>query len=521
MADWLDPHGLWSAAPDSPVAARIRARAPELLEELVTPVSSHAGCPVADDLGGALAGWTTELRAEYQRADEAAAPVSLDDARRLLGLEAFEDGPVSRPARELSRELGSRAGSLEKTFGAELEGPARTALWRALPGAATGPTIEWSDVMLAAAVRAYLPQIDPHGGWAPLDEETSLYEIDLEASPPPRLWRRMTRTVFGIRVDEPESQGLAAGDVVLSVDGTYTACLSVEQAEQLALFDGDLAEKTLTVIGASDARPRRVVIPRGGDGPTARVTQEGLPSLRVPYGRGHVLVVPIGDVPDNLGEELATTLGVARTEGPFVGVVLDLRGNGGGSTDGANSALGLFLPGAKLFPLRRRDGSVEVERAPSPPPADRYRGPLAVLVDGETASAAEMIAGALASYRRAVVIGSDTYGKGCAQEYLDDDAHAGVLRLTTLLYALPDGAAVQRTGITPTLKMPFFAGKEREATLLHSLAPWQGPDVRDHRHIKSVPWPGHGGTLGPCEDEGLCRALRGLGSPRGSVARGR
>ena len=55
---------------------------------------------------------------------------------------------------------------------------------------------------------------------------------------------------------------------------------------------------------------------------------------------------------------------------------------------------------------------------------DRWRGPVASLVDGDTASAAEMIAGALAAYRRGPTVGSTTFGKGCAQEYLDDDAHA-------------------------------------------------------------------------------------------------
>lgn len=58
------------------------------------------------------------------------------------------------------------------------------------------------------------------------------------------------------------------------------------------------------------------------------------------------------------------------------------------------------------------------------------------------------MAGALASYHRAVVVGDHTYGSGCAQESLEDDAHAGVLRLTTLLFSLPDGSPVQKTGIS-------------------------------------------------------------------------
>ena len=206
-----------------------------------------------------------------------------------------------------------------------------------------------------------------------------------------------------------------------------------------------------------------------------------------------------------------------------MGVLLDLRGNGGGSTDGAIDALGLFLPGAPLFPMRRRDGTLETDRAPEPPNVDRWNGPVATLVDAETASAAEMIAGALASYGRGPSVGTNTFGKGCAQEYLDDDAHYGVLRLTTLLYALPDGAAVQRVGLAPQIHIPFVpvddsSPGEREATLAHSAPSWRGPDVRDRTIMGhaldgtwSTAWPGQDGTLGPCRDAEVCRALRALG----------
>jgi len=241
----------------------------------------------------------------------------------------------------------------------------------------------------------------------------------------------------------------------------------------------------------------------------------------VSYGDGAALVVEIGDVPDDLGDLLAVTIARARATQPPAGIVLDLRGNGGGSTDGANAALGIFMPGVRLFPMRRRDGVIETDRAPEPPDTDRWGGPVAALVDGDTASAAEMIAGALSSYRRGVVAGLRTYGKGCAQEYLDDDAHSGVLRLTTLVYALPDGTPVQRVGLLPGLFLGPKVVTEREASLPHSLATWRGPDVRDRDRIAEVPWPGHHGHLGPCRDESICRALRALGAPRTAVARGR
>ena len=230
------------------------------------------------------------------------------------------------------------------------------------------------------------------------------------------------------------------------------------------------------------------------------------------YADGRVAIVTIPDVPDDLGDRVGAALARIREAHDIRGVLLDLRANGGGSTDGAIAALGHFLPGAALFPMRRRDGGVEVERAPEVPAEESYSGPLAVLVDGDSASAAEMIAGAIGSYRRGVVIGDRTYGKGCAQEYLDDEARSGVLRLTTLLFSLPDGSPVQKVGLSPQITLSLPAASEREARLARALEPWRGPDVRDPALVRDAPWVLHGGRVGPCRDETVCRALRALGS---------
>ncbi|HEU4411247.1 MAG TPA: S41 family peptidase [Polyangiaceae bacterium] len=519
FVDWLDPHGLWSIAPDAPMARAVRLRARELLRELEAPPDRGA-CPTAQALGEELGRWVTELRASFERGREGARARPLEEAMRLASLPAFDDGARPPPARELAAELGYRLGVVRASFGDPLESAVEAAVERTVPRSPP----PWANVVLAAALRAYVPQLDPHGGWAPFDEETSLYEVDLEANPPPRLWRRMVRTALGVRIDEAALAPLLPGDVVVAVDDLAVAGLSLEQADQLALLDADLGvdgAKTVLVLRPGAPAPLTLeVFPpaeRGGEGDAG---SGGRRHYRVRYGEDEVLVVPIGDVPDDLGDEVARAIAAARGAGPVGGVVLDLRGNGGGSTDGANALLGLFLPGARLFPLHRRDGSLEVERAPVPPPGDRWAGPVAALVDGDTASAAEMIAGALAAYRRGPVVGSRTYGKGCAQEYLDDDANAGVLRLTTLLYALPDGSPVQRTGIAPTLLLATPRSPERESGLSHALGSWQGPDVRDAGFVRERPWPGHGGVVGPCDDAFVCKALRALGAPRASTARG-
>jgi len=535
-ADWLDPYGLWSVAPDAPLANLFERRSGALLAELEGRGSRD--CETARTLGASLVSWVGELRSVFDGA-RASAPAD-EDLMGTASALAFEGATVTRPARVLAAALGHRIGAIERDLGASAGSYAEAARARYFPAFdADG----WAGVVLAAAVRAYVPAVDPHGAWAPLDEESSVYEVDLEARPPARLWDKAERTAIGVKLESGAAPPLADGDVVVSLAGVATAGLSYEQIEQLGY-------------AASDARPpaRADVLRAGGnalvttwldgvsaEGKATGASAEGgdeLPVERVHYADGDAVIVVIHDVRDDLGDELTRSLLRERQrEGAraIAGVVLDLRGNGGGSTDGAIDALGIFIPGAALFPMKRRDGSMETDRAPEPPGVDRWRGPVATLIDGDTASAAEMIAGALAAYRRGPSVGTRTFGKGCAQEYLDDDAHAGVLRLTTLLYALPDGTPVQRVGLTPTIRFSFGTpeANDREAALPHAPPRWRGPDVRDRSVLAhaedgtwAVTWPPHGGDVGQCQDAEVCRALRlvGMSAPtarRTIAAKGR
>ncbi|HMJ51602.1 MAG TPA: S41 family peptidase [Polyangiaceae bacterium] len=517
--DWLDPHGFWSASPDAPLSAFLRKHAREFVRELELP-SEKGGCPIAEEAGAIMAGWMAALANVFDDAAQHAEALAPGAAFQLAIEPAFEDRGVARPGRDLAHSLGRVVGVVGRSFGAQLSPFVHAAKERFLPPL-TPPA--WSEAILAAAVRAYVPLMDPHGSWAPLDEETSLYEVDLEAEPPPRLWDRRFRTALGVKVESGAAAPIEAGDLVLGVAGVPTVGLSVEQIDQLGVFDSVDPEESRRVVvlrdGETTLRALGVTAPPEPD----HGHGEGgmLSTDWVRYGDADALVVTISDVPDDLGDLLASTMTRARAERTPAGVILDLRGNGGGSTDGANEALGLFLPGVRLFPMKRRDGVIETERAPEPPESDRWTGPVATLVDGESASAAEMIAGALGAYRRGVVAGSRTYGKGCAQEYLDDEVHVGVLRLTTLIFALPDGAPVQRVGILPGIYLGPGVVTERESKIAHALPSWRGPDVRDPQRAFDVPWPAHHGRVGPCRDDAVCRTLRALGVPRAPVARGR
>ena len=509
-ADWLDPHGLLSLAKDAPTSRAIARAAPELIADLEG--RRHRSCESALAPGATLEQWSTELREAFDRGRRAPAGA---DAKAA----ALEPLPPTGMAREMALEIGRRVGAFEAAHGPEAKPFADEARRRFFPQL---DKAGWAKVVLASAVRAYVPLVDPHGEWAPFDEESRIYEVDLASRPPSRLWGRAVPTAIGVRVTDSATAPLAVDDVVLSVSRVATAGLPLEQVDQL----GFATSEAKTPLAATVLRAGKIItveLSKTDDaGAPAHAVAE-LPNERIAFGEGDVLIVEIKDVRDDLGDELASLIGTERDRGTrkLTGVVLDLRGNGGGSTDGALGALSLFLPGAPLFAMKRRDGTIEIDRAPVPRERDRWVGPLATFVDGTTASAAEMIAGALATYKRGPTVGTATFGKGCAQEYVDDDAHAGVLRLTTLVYALPDGTPVQRVGLVPQIRFPFLPqgdafSNEREAKLPHSAPPWRGPDLRDPASMKSAetPWPTNGGSVGPCHDAEVCRALRALGGPK-------
>ncbi|CAN5521748.1 hypothetical protein BH09MYX1_BH09MYX1_15260 [soil metagenome] len=511
LADWLDPLGVWSASADSPVAAELERDASALLDDL----QGGAPCVAPARVGASLVRWIASLRKSYDAAK------SSPGAGDLAALSAEPLAPQgTRVSLDFARSLGARHAALSAITTPDFGTFLVQAEDQLFP---TWSEAEWGEVVLAAAVRAYVDVTDPHSQWAPYGEEASVYDVDLEAERPPRLWDRATRTIRGGRLEEGALPPLVVGDVLLEVNQTALAGLSVEQLDQASY--GVEADSPANVTLLRDGKIIRLTV-SARDPVATTVTNApfDLSVDRVPFGVGDVAIIAIHDVYDDLGAlvERAMVRERDRVGGPpLVGVVLDLRGNGGGSTEGAIDTLGLFLPGAKLFPMKRRDGTIETDRAPEPKVSERWSGPLATLVDAGTASAAEMIAGALAAYRRAPIVGTTTYGKGCAQEYMEDVVHSGVLRVTTLLYALPDGTSVQRVGLVPTYQFPFEPEEhiEREATQANAPPSWSGPDVREGAtKFPAAPWPAHLGVVGPCRDPAACRAIDLLGDEKKRVA---
>jgi carboxyl-terminal processing protease len=138
----------------------------------------------------------------------------------------------------------------------------------------------------------------------------------------------------------------------------------------------------------------------------------------------------------------------ARTQGRLNGFVLDLRNDPGGLLDAAVEVAGVFLDGGVVVTTRGRNAADDhVYRAQAT--GDLLRGtPIVVLINSASASAAEIVAGALQDHHRATVMGTRSFGKGSVQTIIPLEGR-GALRLTTALYFTPSGRSIQGQGIAP------------------------------------------------------------------------
>ncbi|MBL3599912.1 MAG: carboxy terminal-processing peptidase [gamma proteobacterium endosymbiont of Lamellibrachia anaximandri] len=160
------------------------------------------------------------------------------------------------------------------------------------------------------------------------------------------------------------------------------------------------------------------------------------------------------------------------------GVVIDLRQNGGGSLSEATELTGIFIDTGPVVQIKDAFGKIEVERDSDTGVA--YDGPLAVLVDRNSASASEIFAGAIQDYQRGIVIGEPTFGKGTVQTLVDlgrfvpsNEADLGRLRLTMAQFFRINGGSTQHRGVVPDILFPMasYSAKHGERSLDNAL-PW-------------------------------------------------
>jgi carboxyl-terminal processing protease len=160
------------------------------------------------------------------------------------------------------------------------------------------------------------------------------------------------------------------------------------------------------------------------------------------------------------------------------GVVIDLRNNGGGSLTEATELTGLFIPTGPVVQVLDSNGHLDIEKDQDPEMI--YRGPLAVLVNSDSASASEIFAGAIQDYGRGIIIGEPTFGKGTVQTLINlgrfirsGDEDLGRLRLTMAQFYRISGSSTQFQGVVPDIGFPYAGdNKDQGERALDNALPW-------------------------------------------------
>ena len=160
------------------------------------------------------------------------------------------------------------------------------------------------------------------------------------------------------------------------------------------------------------------------------------------------------------------------------GIVIDLRDNGGGSLTEAIDLTGLFIPKGPVVQVRESTGETEVYTDPDP--SVTYDGPMAVLVNRFSASASEIFAAAIQDYKRGIIVGGQTYGKGTVQTLIDlnkwlpkEPEKVGQVKMTIQKFYRINGSSTQHKGVTPDVELPSaFPADEYGESSQPSALPW-------------------------------------------------
>jgi carboxyl-terminal processing protease len=264
--------------------------------------------------------------------------------------------------------------------------------------------------------------------------------------------------VISPMADSPgERAGILPGDRLLSIDGTPTRELGLVDAGR-RLKGPPGTKVALEVMRDGFTAPQKLTLLR------ERVRMQSV-DWRVLDAPRRYAYVRVKAFQDRTDRALRRALDEARTalKGDLRGLVLDLRNDPGGLLDQAVRVADTFLSSGIIVTTEGRNRrTVEVEKAHEKDTEPNY--PLIVLVNKGTASASEIVAGALQDHRRAVIMGTQTFGKGSVQSIIDLEDGAG-LKLTVARYYTPRHRSIQELGITPDVVVADASPPSREEGL--------------------------------------------------------
>ncbi|MBA3962429.1 MAG: S41 family peptidase [Chthoniobacterales bacterium] len=330
-----------------------------------------------------------------------------------------------------------------------------------------GDKVSYHD-LIYAAMKGMLSSLDPHSQFMDPDDFKDMQDdtrsrfngLGVEVA-----MREGVLTVVTPIEDTPAAKaGVLADDEILKINGTSTEKLSLQDA--VDVLRGEPGHNiTLTILRPSSKEikdyllERKEIKVRSVKG--ARLLS---PELTGPYKVAYVRLVQFNEP---TAEEFGKALDDLQKQG-MQALVLDLRNNPGGLLNSAVDVLGQFLPAnTKVVSTQGRAYSQQHEYSTPVGIKERPHFPVAVLVNGGSASGSEIVAGALKDLHRAVVVGETTFGKGSVQNVMQlPDGSA--LRFTTAKYFTPSKQVIQGNGVVPNIRVPLTLDQERAVASLRN-----------------------------------------------------
>jgi carboxyl-terminal processing protease len=326
-------------------------------------------------------------------------------------------------------------------------------------------------VLLQNAIRGMLTGLDPHSTYLDLEDFQELREgttgefggLGIEVT----MEDGFVKVVSPIDDTPAAKAGVLAGDLIIRLDDTPVKGMTLGEAVDIMRGQPD-TNILLTIIREGEDKPLKIELTR------AIIKVKSVKSRMLEPGFGYVRISTFAS---RTGASLKEAITNLKTEnnGPLKGLVLDLRNNPGGLLDAAVEVSDTFLTQGLIV---YTDGRVEDSKQKFNATPDDYLdgAPIVVLVNGGSASASEIVSGALQDHHRAVILGTKTFGKGSVQTVMPLTNDTAV-KMTTARYYTPSGRSIQAEGIVPDIEVGGLRVSEVENS---EFTPLREKDLSKH-----------------------------------------